>query len=765
MHIRRRPAAARRILLALLVFTASLAATTAPTHDGAPPPPSTIGTLAQYWSGEAAWTYVRKVTSSQLGDGDLFWAASHIEVAGDTWYLFGRKTFPAAEPGCNEGRGISYGLTARASADKGATWSAPVDILTPTAGTPWACGVTDGDAYFSSGTWRYLAECWNNTNPVVHGACYFERHDPSPMGAFGVPPGYVEPVITAPELWSPICDADPADDCVRMSGVPNRLTNAGTFKIVDRDDTHFWVSMYGVDSNDPFTWYQGIVKTTDFRQGSWAAGGAGGTPVDATLDPDDARGWRESWWDGTSRGTGAADIAKEGDQYYYLAQFIDLPPGRQRSGCQEGDHWNWGMFRSSSLSATRWEQFPGGNPVFYSSRERETGTTNSLGCNREYAALFQDADGAWYMTMGLTTYNRDFAGVWLYRLEATQNLLRNGDFWTAGAEPWQAHAASLVASRALLQAPDATPYGILACTGPCGPHAVVWQEVETGALPAGATVHLGGKMATRGGGRARVRVALWQYEPATGWRTSGDGAHLEYTAGTNWESFHHADTLLPGATRLRYAIHALDSNPNGWCVDGLYLSAQARTPVATPWPCGFANTERNVLRNGDLGLTPGSTAEWYVSGATPGTFTAAMSQSHDGTPYGVFQCNGPCQDDAGIYQELATSPWTPAGATVGFGAKLATRGGGESAVALVLWQYNPTTNVWTPTSDTNLTRTVTGGWQHYGATATVLAGTTALRLSISAKSPNPYGWCIDDLYLTTGMVNPLASGSPCGIEP
>ena len=763
MRRRRLAAAICRTLLVLVVVAGSLAATAAPTNRATPA--NTIGTLAQYWNGQAHWAYVGKITASQLDDRELFWAGSHIEVAGGHWYLFGRKSFPATEPGCNEGSGLSYGLTVRASTDRGATWTAPVDILTPAAGTPWACAVTDGDAYYSSGTWRYVAECWNNSNPVVHGACYFERQGTSPMGPFSVPSGYTQPVITAPELWSQICDSHPADDCARISGAPTKLTNAGTFKIVDKDATHFWVSMYGADTTEPFTWYQSIVKTTDFRQGTWTAGGLDGTPADATLDPDDATGWRESWWNGTSRGTGAADIAKEGGHYYYLAQFIDLPPGRPRSGCQEGDHWNWGMFRSDSLSATRWEQFPGGNPVFYSSREREPGTTNSIGCNREYAAFFQDGDGAWYMTMGLTTYDRDFAGVWLYRLSASQNLLANGDFWTANTEPWRADGPSLLASRALLQAPDATPYGILACAQHCGPEARMWQEVSPGSLPGGTTLHLGGKVATRGGGSSAVRVVLWQYGPAFGWRTSHRSAYLDHTVGGDWKSFHHADRLLPGTTQLRYTIYGRGANQNGWCVDDLYLSTSARTHVPTPWPCGYADTERNLVRNGDLGRAPGSTSEWNLSGAAPGTFTVATEQSNDGTPYGVLRCNGTCRADSGIEQDVAVSPWAPVGATVHFGAKVATRGGGSSTVTLVLWQHNPSTNTWTPTSDTTPTRTVTGVWQHYDATATVLEGTTSLRLSIYGNDPNPNGWCLDDMYVTTGMVNPSASGNPCGLEP
>lgn len=760
MGSRRAPAVVRRIVLTLFVVAGSLAATVDPTSRATPS--NTIGTFAQYWNGQAEWEYAGKITSSQLDERDLFWAGSHIEVVGGSWYLFGRKRFPAAEPGCNEGGGFSYGLTVRASTDKGATWSDPVDILAPAAGTPWACGVTDGDAYYASGTWRYLAECWNNTNPVVHGACYFERQDTSPMGPFDVPPGYTEPVITAPELWSPICDSDPADDCARISGAPNKLTNAGTFKIVDRDATHFWVSMYGADTAEPFTWYQSIVKTTDFTQGSWTAGGPHGTPTDATLDPDDAAGWREAWWNGTSRGTGAADIAKEGGHYYYLAQFIDLPPGRHRSGCQEGDHWDWGMFRSDSLSATRWEQFPGGNPVFYSSREREPGTTNSLGCNREYAAFFQDVDGAWYMTMGLTTYNRDFAGVWLYRLTASQNLLDNGDFWTASSEPWRTDGSSLLASRALLQAPDATPYGIFACSEHCGPDAGMWQEVSPGSLPGGTTLHIGGRIATRGGGNSTVRVVLWQYGPASGWKMTPRSAYADHAAGSEWKSFHHADTLLPGTTVLRYSIYGSGTNRNGLCVDDLYLSTTRRTPSPTPWPCGYADTERNMVKNGDLGLAPGSTSEWNLSGPAPGTFAVATHQSNDGTPYGILQCNGTCEGDYGVDQEIGRTEWTPVGATVHFGAKIATRGGGDSTVALVLWQHNPSTGTWTPTS---ATRTVSGVWENHDASATVLEGTTSLRLAIHGQVPNPHGWCIDDVYLTTGMVNPQASGAPCGIGP
>lgn len=43
-----------------------------------------------------------------------------------------------------------------------------------------------------------------------------------------------------------------------------------------------------------------------------------------------------------------------------------------------------------------------------------------------------------------------------------------------------------------------------------------------------------------------------------------------------------------------------------------------------------------MVRNGDLGTAPGSSSEWNLSGAAPGTFTAATHRSNDGTPYGIL---------------------------------------------------------------------------------------------------------------------------------
>lgn len=46
-----------------------------------------------------------------------------------------------------------------------------------------------------------------------------------------------------------------------------------------------------------------------------------------------------------------------------------------------------------------------------------------------------------------------------------------------------------------------------------------------------------------------------------------------------------------------------------------------------------------------------------------------------------------------------------------------------------------------------------------------MAGATVLRYTISGRDMDHKGVCVDDLYLTTGMVNPLASGTPCGVVP
>src|SRR3954447_15714147 len=118
-----------------------------------PGPPARPPGLADLWSGRASLVLARRITSTSLGQPQGGgYSGSHIAIAGARWYLFNRFSVPA--PGCR--RGTALGTQVRASTDRGRTWGRPTPAVAPTAGTPWACAATDGDAVFdaATGTWR-----------------------------------------------------------------------------------------------------------------------------------------------------------------------------------------------------------------------------------------------------------------------------------------------------------------------------------------------------------------------------------------------------------------------------------------------------------------------------------------------------------------------------------------------------------------------------------------------------------------------------------
>lgn len=107
--------------------------------------------MAEYWAGDARWTYLRKNVSG-VNSVQLFGNMVNVMPDG-TWYMFNRLYIYPGVPGC----GGPLDIQIRKSTDKGATWSAPVTVIQHTAGTPWSCMASDGDAYYnaSENRWHY----------------------------------------------------------------------------------------------------------------------------------------------------------------------------------------------------------------------------------------------------------------------------------------------------------------------------------------------------------------------------------------------------------------------------------------------------------------------------------------------------------------------------------------------------------------------------------------------------------------------------------
>jgi hypothetical protein len=565
---RPRPSGRRRGLLPLVLVLAALAASTvalvfaAPGVEVGPGPPDAPPGLGDLWSGRASLVLDKKWTSTSLGrPGGGAYAGSHVEVVGDTWYLFHRRTHE--EPCEGHGPGSRrMGTEVRASTDRGATWGPPATVVTPTPGTPWSCAASDGDAVYDAeaGTWHYLFQCQGATGGW-HG-CHLERRGGSPLGEFTAPVRGANPVIAPGQLWRRICD-DPGDDCHRAPGQAP-IADEGTFNVFGSDGERWWVGFHGWDGSQGF---RGIARTSSFRRGDWQVDGAGGTPTDAVLDARDAAGWRESWAPGGPVGAGAASVLEDDGRYYQLAEVPDMS-----LGCTTGQNWNLGLFRAASLSSTEWEQYPGGNPIVYSSRKPDS-TGSVTWCNVEYPGLFEDAaTGTTYLMHGRISGDPANDGIYVYRLEWDRNLLFNGDFWRADAHGWKPREdapAKLSVERDPDGSPDGTPYLSFNCGAPtCDAGRSVYQDVTVEPDLAGDRLAFGGSFRTHAGG-GRLDAAVLQLGPA--------GEVIERTVVAVDATGAYAEArgeleVDPRARRLRFELYP--RTPGTLRADNLYLITQ-----------------------------------------------------------------------------------------------------------------------------------------------------------------------------------------------
>jgi hypothetical protein len=481
------------------------------------PEPRPAATLADYWAGRARWELAAKWT------GELDASGAHIEIVGDSWYLFNRGRVGGT---CPDGE-FRVGVQVRESTDRGRTWSEPSMVIPPAPGTPWSCAATDGDAMYdrARGVWRYLFQCkadgggWNG--------CYAERRGASPMGAFS---NQAEnPVIRAGELWGEICD--PGDGCAQQP-----LRDEGTFNIFDRDSRGWWVSFHGSDGTRG---YRGIAVTPDFREFVVDRPDVG-VPSDAFLDAGDATGFREAWVGGQSIGAGAGTIVVEGDYRYALNEFADIS-----LACTDGQRWDLGLFRSASTASTGWEPFPGGNPIVFSSLAPEA-NGKPPGCNVLYPSLFRDpATGTWYLMHGRGTSDPAHQGIYVYRLVADTSLLVNEDFAAGDARGWTAPPGAAVL-RLPNGSPDGTPY--LSLSG-----GNLTQDVPVGDALSGRDFTFGGTFRADGSPSARVRLAVQQFDGAG--RPLGDDT-ADLVAGATYQRARGSGTVRKGTRVLRYAAAA-----------------------------------------------------------------------------------------------------------------------------------------------------------------------------------------------------------------
>ncbi|TLS53911.1 hypothetical protein FE782_00720 [Paenibacillus antri] len=554
--------------IAVLAFVLALVWFLLAAGEGDPPPPLPPGskyasaddgapaTLAQYWNGEAKWNYLRKDTQASTGVRSFF-DGTQVKIMDDgTWYLFNRKIL-AADDACSS----PLETQVRKSTDKGVTWSDPVVILPHTPDTPYSCAATDGDVWYNEAEnkWHYLFQCLEGGSGARWQGCLLSREGEDPMGPFTIEPPGGNPVVSPGELWNEICD-EFEDDCVSLSFGPRYVFDEGTFDIFEYDGSHHWVAFHGFDSTHGF---RGIAKTADFQ--TWIAGDPSqGVPDDAIHDLNDSAVWREAWDVPFGNiGAGAGAMLKEGDYYYHLVEASDI-----NLACNYNQNWNYGIYRSTSLTNTTWEQFPEGNPIIYSSKAEEDPDRGILPCNVQYAGVFQDpSDGFIYLMHGRRSNDPNYDGLYWYRLERSNNLLTNADLWRADTEGWTATGgASLAAPRLPNRSPNGTPYLHIDCSG-CEAKASpgAYQDVDIPRIANGKARFGGGFYAEEAEGG--LTIALHQMD-ANGKTIRSD--ELNVAATPEWASFDDVAELSSKTVRLRFEIRVRDAGIS-YRSDDLYL--------------------------------------------------------------------------------------------------------------------------------------------------------------------------------------------------
>jgi len=514
----------------------------------------TPATLNDYWSGNAQWDFVRKWTP--VNSGAMSNVSSHISIVNGTWYMFVRE-FVNGGVQCTSAKtqGISQlGMRAYRSTDKGMTWTQASELsLAPRPGADYSCQATDGDAYYDAdqNKWRFLFQCLNDDN--VYQGCYAERAGSDPMGRFdsNPAPGESAPdrrmaVIRPNALWGPIC-ANEGSGCY---GYP--IVDEGTFNIFRKDSSgYFWVAFHGYDGRNG---YRSIAKTTDFR--TWIAGDASlGVPAGPTMSARDAIYWKESW-SGGNIGAGAGSIVENGGYTYQVVEFAD-----KSLACTANQRWDLGLFRTTNVASTTWEQPPVPNPMVLSSLAVENGVVRP--CNVQYAQLFIDTSvspNVTYMKYGRETSDQNYHGTYLYRLNASHNILKNGNLRTGDVANWQRLPASPAPNYTVYRFPNNSPDGTQYLATNCGSFSAAcaagssfYQDVSTAGF-GGRTFTFGGQFATDAGHSGSASLALWQMDASNNVLKS-DSIPVS-VSGTDYVKVQSPTLMLLAATRkVRYQFY------------------------------------------------------------------------------------------------------------------------------------------------------------------------------------------------------------------
>jgi hypothetical protein len=380
------------------------------------------------------------------------------------------------------------------------------------------------------------------------------------MGAFSA--SHANPVIEPGQLWGAICN-DASKECSQLAGGPGGVHDEGTFNLFTRDNNGAWlVAFHGFDG---LNGYRGIAKTPDFV--NWSAGDPSqGVPPDAVYDREDAQSWRESWAPGGPIGGGAGSILDENGYYYLIVETGDVS-----LGCIDGQNWDWGAFRTTSLVQTEWEELPAGNPFLYSSKLPEQ-NGKSIACNPAYARLLRDGSGTVWMHYTRESIDPNFDGIYLHQLVHDDNLLDNGDLWKCNGEGWQQFPlgpTNLAVYRYPNSSSDGNCYLATNCgQAACQPGQSIFQDVPVSGV-GGKALSFGGMFSTESGG-GKMDMVVFELDAQSA-IVATHTVHVTANAGGYAPSSGSA-TLDARTARLRYQLYLGD--PATFRADEMYLTIQ-----------------------------------------------------------------------------------------------------------------------------------------------------------------------------------------------
>lgn len=512
--------------------------------------------LIDYWNGHANWEFYQKLTPTVMPK-DHPTGGVHIEVVNGVWYLFARSTMP--NPGHNCPPGLLMGTQVRVSHDKGMTWTEKVDVIVPKMGTPFECGATDGDVYYEAekNEWIYLFQCIASDSKW-HG-CVAKKKGPSPVGLFDAD-AYPNPVIRGGDLWRKICDTND-DVCSKLSGGPGKVADEGTYQFIEKKHGYYYVSMHGFDGTNG---YSGIVRSADLI--TWDAGNLSlDTPSDAIYSKANANKWRENWINGTSIGSGRSSISVEDGYYYNMVEAADIS-----LLCRVNQNWNVGLVRSDHVTNTNWEEFPRGNPIYYSSQFKNSNDNrDSMACNVQYAGMFyDDVDKTWYMYATRMTYDHFGYGIIFYKLVRNVNLLENSNFWKCSVENWgkTSESTNHVVYRFPNESHDLTCFMQFNCgSDTCSELASVYQDVVVTDRST-ESFEFGGYFKSKSVVDGRVTIALHQLNNSKILKSDV----LDITVTQNYKKYAKVFQRHPDASKIRYEIYP--KSPGNFEADSLFLS-------------------------------------------------------------------------------------------------------------------------------------------------------------------------------------------------